>query len=127
MEHVVEHNLDEATARRAAEKAYESYRVRFAEYSPTANWATDTHCDVTFTVKKVRLEGTIDLKPKRILMDLDVPLLFRPFKKLALGYVEGEIKKWIEKAERGELEAAPTEASVDDASADEVSPESDVG
>ncbi len=105
MQHVVEHNLDQATARRAAQKAYESYRERFSEYKPTAEWTSDTHCDVTFTVKRVCLEGAIDLEPGRILMDLDVPLLFRPFKKLAMGYVQDEIKTWLGKAERGELDA----------------------
>ena len=104
MKHVVEHDLDQALARKAAEKAYESYSVRFAEYSPTADWTSDTHCDVTFTVKGVKLEGTIDLEPSAIAMDLDVPLLFRPFKKLALEAVEGQITEWVDKARNGELD-----------------------
>lgn len=106
MQHAVEHELDQATARLAAEKAYAAYSKEYAEYSPTADWTSDTHCDVTFTVKKVTLEGTMKLEPGKILMDLNVPLLFRPFKKLALGYVEKEIRVWIEKARRGELSAS---------------------
>ncbi|MFT5359479.1 MAG: hypothetical protein ACI9KE_006722 [Polyangiales bacterium] len=104
MQHAVDHQLDIPTARLAAEKAFTVYSVEYAEFKPTANWTTDTHCDVTFTVKKVTLEGTMDLVPGKVLMDLDVPLLFRPFKKLALGYVEKEIRVWLDKAARGELD-----------------------
>lgn len=104
MQHVVEHTLDQATARKAAERAYASYQAEYAEYKPTADWTSDTHCDVTFTVKGVTLDGAMDLEPGRIVMDLNVPLLFRPFKKLALGYVKAEVQTWISKAERGELE-----------------------
>jgi hypothetical protein len=104
MQHAVDHQLDIPMARLAAEKAFTVYSVEYAEFKPTANWTTDTHCDVTFTVKKVTLEGTMDLVPGKVLMDLDVPLLFRPFKKLALGYVEKEIRVWLDKAARGELD-----------------------
>jgi len=106
MKYVVPHQLDQATARRAAEKAYDSYKERFAEYKPTADWTSERHCDVTFTVKGIRLAGTIDLEDDGIHMDLDVPLVFRPFKKRALGLVEKEIATWIGKAERGELDEA---------------------
>lgn len=104
MKHVVRHDLDRATARKAADKAYESYSQRFAEYTPTATWTSETHCDVTFTVKGITLRGTIDLEPTAIAMDLDVPLLFRPFKKIALEAVEGQIEEWVTKARNGELD-----------------------
>ena len=105
MQHVVKHNLDNATAKLAAQKAYESYSERFAKYKPTAEWTSDTHCDVTFTVKGITVEGSIDMRPGHIDMDLDVPFLFRPFKTLALDYTEKEIRTWIERAERGEFAA----------------------
>jgi hypothetical protein len=36
-------------------------------------------------------------------MDLDVPLLLRPFKSTALGVIEEEIRKWIDKAKNGQI------------------------
>ena len=36
-------------------------------------------------------------------MELDVPFLLKPFKGKALGVIEEEIKKWMAKAEAGEL------------------------
>ncbi len=104
MKHAVEHSLDQPTARKAADKAFEAYSVEYAKYKPTANWTTDTHCDVTFTVKGIKLEGALDLEPGRIDMDLEVPLIARPFKKRALALIEREVRTWVGKAERGELD-----------------------
>ncbi len=104
MKYAVPHDLDLPTARKAAEKSFASYAIRFAKYQPKANWPTDTHCDVSFTVKGLKLEGTIDLEPKAIDLDLDVPFLFRPFKSRALAKIEEEIEKWIQKAKDGLLD-----------------------
>ncbi|HJK91652.1 MAG TPA: polyhydroxyalkanoic acid system family protein [Polyangiaceae bacterium LLY-WYZ-15_(1-7)] len=103
MKHSVEHDLDLATAKKATQKAFESYSERFEKYNPTANWSSETQCDVSFTVKGVKLDGALELKPKSIEMDLQVPLLFRPFKNKALDVVEREVRKWVEKARNGEL------------------------
>ena len=35
--------------------------------------------------------------------ELDVPFLLRPFKKKAIDVIEQEIKKWVKKAENGEV------------------------
>jgi hypothetical protein len=104
MKHAVNHSLDQATARKAADKAFETYAQEYAKYDPTAEWTSDTHCDVTFTVKGVTLRGALDLLPGKIEMDLDVPFWARPFKGRALAVIEREIRDWVGKAERGELE-----------------------
>ncbi len=104
MKYAVKHSLDQATARKAADKAFETYSVEYAKYSPTASWPSDTHCDVTFTVKGIKLEGYLDLNPGQIDMDLDVPFWARPFKGKALALIEREVRAWVGKAERGELD-----------------------
>lgn len=104
MKHAIPHDLEVATARKAAEKAFQSYAIRFAKYEPSANWTSDTHCDVMFKVKGVKLEGTIDLTPKSIDLDLDVPFIFRPFKSRALAKIEEEVQTWIAKAKEGRLD-----------------------
>lgn len=104
MKHEIPHDLDVATARKAAEKAFQSYAIRFAKYEPTATWTTDTHCDVAFRVKGVKLEGTIDLTPTSVDLDLDVPFIFRPFKSRALAKIEEEVQTWIDKAKNGHLD-----------------------
>ncbi len=104
MKHVVKHDLSPDQAKLATTKAWESYSQRFEKYSPTADWTSDKHADVSFTVKGVTLTGTLDLEPGGVALDLDVPFVFRPFKKKAMGVVEEEIEKWIAKARNGELD-----------------------
>lgn len=103
MEHRVPHDLDTALAKKAAERAFEAYAQKFAKYQPTARWTTDTSCDISFSVKGITLRGKIALAPKAIEMDLEVPFLLRVFKGQAIGVIEKEIRKWLEKAKKGEL------------------------
>jgi len=103
MKHSVKHELDVATAKKATQRAFESYAERFSEYSPTASWTTDSRCEVGFEVKGVKLKGVLEILPGEVEMDLDVPFIFRPFKSRALGLIENEVKAWIEKAKNGEL------------------------
>lgn len=103
MRHVVKHGLGKELAKKATLKAWESYQTRFAEYSPEATWVTDDRADVSFRVKGVTLRGSLDVEPEGIGMELEVPFLFRPFKKLAISKIEAEIRNWVGKAERGEL------------------------
>ena len=93
-----------ALALQATKMAWESYKERFSEYQPKATWQGRRHADVQFKVKGVTLRGSFDLEPGGIALDLEVPLVFRPFKKKAIGAIEREIQKWIEKAEKGELD-----------------------
>ena len=104
MKHVVKHDLDQATAKKAAEKAWEAYSEKYAKYHPKATWTSDTHADIQFSVKGMTLKGALDLEPKGIAMDLEVPFVLRVFKKQAIDVIEREIQKWIDKAKAGELD-----------------------
>ena len=102
--HVIRHDLDDAMAKKATEKAFAEYQERFAEYQPTANWVNDQRAEIHFSAKGVGLDGAIELHPGEIHLELDVPLLFRPFKKKALGVIESQISGWITRAKAGELD-----------------------
>lgn len=56
-----------------------------------------------FKAAGVRLEGTIEVGPQDIVLDLEVPLVFRPLRRAALQVIEREVTEWIERARRGEL------------------------
>lgn len=102
MKHVVPHDLGQERAKQIAQAAFNSYKERYAKYSPKARW-NDNHADIDFSVKGVSLTGAIDVTPRSIEMDLDVPFLFKPFKGKALSLIDQEIKKWLAKAEAGEV------------------------
>jgi hypothetical protein len=103
MKHVIPHELDLATAKRVVDKAFEEYKRRFASYEPTLLWANDRRADVSFNAKGIKLEGAMLIEPKSIELDLDVPFLFRPFRKIAIEAIEREVRVWLEKARAGQL------------------------
>ena len=103
MKHVVSHDLDEATAKKVAEAAFDSYKARFSEYNPAVTWASSKRADIAFSVKGVTLKGGVDIKPSAYELDLEVPFLLKPFKGKALSVIEEEIKKWIGKAKSGKI------------------------
>lgn len=103
MQHSIPHDLDQATARLATHKALDSYRARFAEYKPEGSWRNDDEASIRFTIAGKTLDGRVFVRPSVIDLELDVPLLFRPFRSIAIRVIEEEIQGWIAKARSGEL------------------------
>ena len=103
MKHSVTHDLSFDLAKKAATKALESYQARFAEYQPTISWAGERRAEVSFAVKGMSLKGGFDILDDRIDIEMEVPLLLRPFRQKALDVIEGEITKWVAKARSGEI------------------------
>lgn len=105
MQHIIEHDLSPELAKKAAEKAAEYYTQKWEKYDAKANWASDTHVDITFNVKGVSVAASVDMQPGRAVVEMQkVPLLLRPFKNKALDAVEKTLIKWIAKAKNGELD-----------------------
>jgi hypothetical protein len=103
MKHRVPHDIGLDAARKATEAAWNSYSQRFSKYTPTCTWSSDGRADIGFTAKGVKLRGTIEVLQDGIDIDLDVPLLLRPFKGTAISVIEDEINKWIRKSKNGEI------------------------
>ena len=103
MKHSVTHDLDTDLAKRATEKAIESYSERFAKYDPTVSWSSDTKANLRFKVKGFSIKGEIELRPGAIDIDMDVPFALRLFKKQAIQVVESSIRQWIDRAKAGDL------------------------
>jgi hypothetical protein len=103
MRHTVSHDLGRAQAKKVAEAAWKSYCQRFANYNPTCDWLSEYAAKIGFKVKGVALKGELDVGDKDIGLDLDVPLLLRPFKGQALQVIEEEIRRWIAKSKAGEI------------------------
>ena len=103
MKHVMSHDLPQDVARKVAEHAFDSYRQRYASYQPTLTWVSDTKAKASFNAKGIKLEGVLELLPKAIAFDLDVPFVLRIFKGRAMEIMERELGVWTEKAKRGEI------------------------
>ncbi len=103
MKHAVPHDLSMESAKKAASAALEAYKARFAEYNPTITWVKENFAEVSFKAKGVTMKGSFEILADRIEMDMEVPFLLRMFKQKAIDVVEGEIRKWIDKAKGGQL------------------------
>jgi hypothetical protein len=103
MQHRIAHGLDPELARKATRAALDSYRERFAAHDPGGEWTGPDRAVVWFQAAGVRLEGTVEVGPQEVVLDLEVPLIFRPLRKAALQVIEREVTEWIERARRGEL------------------------
>lgn len=91
-------------AKGAAKKAVEAYGARFADYNFSADWKSETLVNLGFSVAGKRLDGSMEVKPDCLALELDVPFLFRPFRGKAIEIIEREARVWIDKAKAGELE-----------------------
>ena len=103
MKHSIEHDLDPATAKQVADRAFAEYRSRYPDYEPSLRWSSDRRADVSFNAKGIRMNGSMEIAERAIVMDLDVPLLLRPFRGKALEVIEREVRVWIAKAKAGQL------------------------
>ncbi|MFZ5479635.1 MAG: polyhydroxyalkanoic acid system family protein [Myxococcota bacterium] len=105
MKHHIPHGLPHALARAATREALESYRARFASYAPEGDWIDEDHARVSFRALGQRVEGAVVVGPDDVELELEVPLLLRPFRERALEVIEHEVRVWIERARAGQLSA----------------------
>ena len=103
MKHVMPHDLPPELAKKAAEKAFDAYRERFAKYDPTLTWVSETQAEATFSAKGIILVGNMYLRPTEIAFELDVPFVFGMFRKKAMEIMERELRIWVAKAKAGEI------------------------
>ena len=103
MKHSISHTLPIETARKVARVAFDAYKKKFSEYNPTIDWKSDDEAKIGFNVKGMSIGGGIGLRPNAIDIDMKVPFAFKLFEKKAVSVVESEFRKWIGRAERGEL------------------------
>jgi hypothetical protein len=103
MDHRVPHDLGRALAKKATVAAFSAYSAKYAEYNPRMAWTDDYTAKASFNVKGFELKGKVEVREREVTLDLDVPLLLRPFKAKALDVIEREIRLWVEKAKRGEI------------------------
>ena len=101
MKHSVTHDLGQERAKQAAEAAIAAYGQKFAKYKPQTTWTSPTRANISFNIKGMTLSGSLEVLPRSIDLDLEVPFLLRPFKNQALTVIEAEIREWIDKARSG--------------------------
>jgi hypothetical protein len=103
MKHTIEHDLEIPVARRVTDRAFDEYKSRYPAYEPSLRWVDERRADVSFNAKGIQLRGSMALAEHAIELDLNVPLLLRPFQKKAVEVIDREVRRWMDKARAGEL------------------------
>ncbi|WP_438025009.1 polyhydroxyalkanoic acid system family protein [Sorangium sp. So ce233] len=106
MKHTIEHDLNDSEAKLATERAIAQYRERYAEYEPFLVWRDEKRAELGFSVKGVKLKGSMELRPGAVDVDLDVPFLMRPFKGIAIAAIEKEVRHFIGEAHKERAQGA---------------------
>ena len=70
MKHSIAHDLNPKLATLAAEKAVEAYGKRFEDYDFAAEWVNEKRVELGFTVAGKRLEGSMEVQPKEMALQL---------------------------------------------------------
>ena len=104
MKHVIRHGLDHATAQKKAHAAFKAYAHRFEKYSAAVRWVDDAHAVITFKAKGLEFKGSFTLAAGAVEMEMDVPMLLRPFQNQAVVAVDEEMNKWVALARAGKLD-----------------------
>jgi hypothetical protein len=101
--HTIQHDLTPEQLRLAVQKFADAYRERFASYDTQVEWRSENLVEVRFKVKGMKLSGTLELLPRELAIDMDVPFAFKLFRSRAVSAIEEEVTPWLQKAKAGEL------------------------
>ena len=104
MKDKIHHGLELPLAKKALDKAMEAYSARFSDYNPQFDWLTENKGQFSFSARSVTVEGSLEIVGPEVYVELEVPFILRIFKGRALDVIDSEVRRWIEKAQNGELD-----------------------
>lgn len=96
MKHRVSHPLDRPSARRALDEAFAEYRERFRRHEPSLRWTAPDEVQVSFHALDRSFEARVHLLDQALEIEMNVPLLARPFVSRAKRRIEREVSHWAQ-------------------------------
>jgi hypothetical protein len=107
VKHVVQHPLNKTDAKRAVEAAWSSYSQRLTKYDPRLQWLDENQARVDFKMRGIHFQGSFRIADRSLELELDVPLLLRPFVKPATLVIDHEVAKWVKHVQSEQAEPSP--------------------
>lgn len=95
VKHSVSHPLNTADAKRAIEAAFGEYSQRFAGFAPQLQWLAPEHAQVSFQALGKRIVAQVRVLDRALEIEMDVPLMARPFQGRATAAIEREVGRWV--------------------------------
>ena len=99
MKQSITHHLSRDGALFIATDALKSYEKKYAEHQPKIRWLTRYEAEISFQVKGLKLNGSIEIDMHKIWLDMDIPFFLLPFKQQALAVIHSEISQWLKTAD----------------------------
>jgi hypothetical protein len=101
LQHTVPHALGLTRAREVLEQAFAHYQERYPHANMQRQWHGDREAQVELKVGGFKLHPRISLGETHVAVEMDVPLLARPWVPRIKERIEREIGQWLEQAKGG--------------------------
>jgi hypothetical protein len=115
MKHTVHHDLNDEEAKGAVLRAMAKYCDRYAEYAPTIVWSDQRCAELGISFKGFTLSGRLELRPRAVDVEIEMPLPLRMFSRMAIAAIDAEVRRYIDEAHRERARRRATGAVVQEA------------
>lgn len=99
LHHSVAHALGQPRAREVLEQAFGHYQARHPHARLARTWLSDSDGQIEMFIGGFHLRATVRVSDRDVAVDLDVPLLARPFVPKIRDRLDREIGDWLRKAD----------------------------
>lgn len=93
--HSVKHSLEPDAIHQLIERAFSYYEGRHPKYEPRLSWLEPNKAELRFNARGLKLSARVELLPGEAQVEMDVPLLLRPFQGAARTVLDREIQRWL--------------------------------
>lgn len=93
--HSVKHTLEPDALHQLIERAFAYYESRHPKYEPTLSWLEPNKAELRFNARGLKLGARLEIQPGEAIVEMDVPLLLRPFQGAARQVIDREITRWL--------------------------------
>jgi len=77
------------------------YQDTLGKHAPHVHWRDEWTAEVSFRAAGRTFDGSVHVGPEALDLEMDVPLIARPFQRRALALIEREVAKWVGKMKGG--------------------------
>lgn len=97
MEHVICTGLSEGDSKKALNMAFETYANDYPQYKPHFKWKKEDLAEFGFAISSVRIAGFVLVIEDKLIVNMNVPFIARPFQGRAIAIIEEQVLAWKQK------------------------------
>src|SRR4051794_39555199 len=97
MKHRFLHGVDQDRAANAVKQAFQHYHRRYPNYGLDLAWTGPFSATLSFRAKGLAIRCDLAIEPDAVEVEVDLPLILRPFQGRVKTLAEREARVWIER------------------------------